>query len=171
MQYRIMAKRHNELPTMNREEWVALFERAFKSMDDRLGQVLQLQGCREHRIQAEISLYAYYHDRIDIWTDGGIGDRRKIDLYALDEAQRMEMVAEVKCLGDRSQAKCLEGAWSVSADIERLRCVDCPSRIFILVIPHDESESAVGKALREKNWSGLSMDLKLDSALIRMWIV
>lgn len=156
---------------MNCEKWVELFTRAFKSIDDRLGQVAQLQSCREHWIQAELSLYAYYHDRIDIWTEADIGDRRKADLYALDDEGRMSMIAEVKCLGDQSQAKCLEGAWSVNADIERLRSVDCPARIFILVIPHDEQETTMGKTLREKNWSGFSMDLKLDSALIRMWIV
>jgi hypothetical protein len=156
---------------MNNEKWIKLFARAFKSIDDRLGQVAQLQSCREHWIQAEISLYAYYHDRVDIWTDGDIGDRRKADIYALDDAGQIAMVAEVKCLSDRSQAKCLEGTWSVNADIERLRSVVCTTRIFILVIPYGEQETTVGKTLREKDWSGCSMDLKLDSALIRMWIV
>ncbi len=69
---------------MNCEKWVELFARAFKSIDDRLGQVAQLQSCREHWIQAELSLYAYYHDRIDIWTEADIGTgARRISMHSM----------------------------------------------------------------------------------------
>ena len=96
---------------------------------DRIEQVLQLDSCREHWIQAEISLHAWFEENnIEIWTDLPIGDRRKADLYAIDKSESTTMVAELKCLGDISQAKCLEGSWSVRADIDRLRSFDCRCR-------------------------------------------
>jgi len=62
---------------MYANQWVQLFEEAFQSMTDRLEQVLQLSSCREHWIQAEISLYAWFEkNQIEIWTDLPIGDRR-----------------------------------------------------------------------------------------------
>ncbi|WP_460150789.1 hypothetical protein [Pseudomonas sp. S3_A03] len=98
---------------MNADQWIVLFERAFREMGDKLEQVLQLNSCREHWIQAEISLYAWFKNDISLWTDLPIGERRKADLYALDDSGSTSMVAEIKCLGDISQAKCLEGNWSV----------------------------------------------------------
>jgi len=154
-------------------EWIRLFEKAFKSMDDRLSQVVQLNSCREHWIQAEISLYAWYHQRVEIWTDHGFGHRRKADLYSEGAGNVPAMVAEVKCLGDWAQAKCLDGDWSVRSDIERLREIECPSRIFVLVIPEGVAgeSTPVGVRLRKDEWAPNGMDLRLDSAFVRMWLV
>ncbi len=155
---------------MNSKQWLALFEKAFKDMSEKLEQVLQLSSCREHWIQAELSLHAWFNDGIEIWTDLPIGDRRKADLYALDENDTAAMVAEVKCLGDDSQAKCLEGEWSVLADINRLRSFECPTRLFVLVIAAGEEESNVGKRLRQEEWTdGQEVTVDLGFALVRMW--
>ncbi|KHL69318.1 MULTISPECIES: hypothetical protein [Pseudomonas] len=162
---------------MNTSNWIGLFNRAFKAMDYRLEQVLQLQSCREHWIQAELSLYAYFYDNLEIWTDADIGNGKKADLYAVDEQGRNTMVAEIKCLGDYSQSKCLEGDWSIRNDIERLQQVDCSTRLFILVIPHlDEghAETRVGARLRAENWAGQegqAVDVALSSASVRIWAV
>lgn len=43
---------------MYSKQWLALFEKAFKDMSEKLEQVLQLSSCREHWIQAELSLHA-----------------------------------------------------------------------------------------------------------------
>lgn len=43
---------------MTTPEWIELFDNAFQCMGERLEQVLQLNSCREHWIQAEISLHA-----------------------------------------------------------------------------------------------------------------
>ena len=158
---------------MDQAKWVDLFRRAFRSMDDRLGQVMQLNDCREHWIQAEISLYAWYHDRVEVWTGGDIGRGRKVDLYhVLDDGSR-SMVAEIKCLGDSSQAKCLDGDWSVASDIERVKSVvDVPSKFFILVIPRPgERCTAVGDELRTREWYYDGVDLELDSGMVRIWAV
>lgn len=158
---------------MNKNQWLDLFVRAFNGMGERLEQVLQLNSCREHWIQAEISLRAWFEDGIEIWTDLPIGDRRKADLYAQDESGLTTMVAEVKCLGDLSQAKCLEGDWSVLADIDRLRSFESPSRLFVLVIAKGERETNTGRRLREDDWSdgqeSTLREVDLGFALVRMW--
>lgn len=158
---------------MTGTEWIGLLQRAFKSIDDRLGQVVQLNSCREHWIQAEISLYAWYHKRVEVWTDHGFGQRRKADLYSESADGTPVMVAEVKCLGDWAQTKCLEGDWSVRSDIERLQEIDCRVRIFVLVIPvgNADAPSRVGQLLRESQWAPGGFDLSLESALVRMWLV
>lgn len=156
---------------MTETEWIGLFQRVFKSMDDRLGQVVQLNSCREHWIQAEISLYAWYHKRVEIWTDHGFGQRRKADLYSEAADGSLVMVAEVKCLGDWAQTKCLDGDWSVRSDIERLQEIDCPVRIFVLVIPASSDTTSVGQVLRQKEWAPGGLDLQLESAMVRMWLV
>ena len=158
--------------SMNTTEWVGLFERAFRGMGEKLEQVLQLDSCREHWIQAEISLHAWFEENnIEVWTDLPIGDRRKADLYALDENESTTMVAELKCLGDKSQAKCLEGDWSVRADVDRLRSIDCPTRLFVLVIARGEQETNTGRRLRTDEWvDGVkSVDVDLGFTLIRIW--
>ncbi len=134
--------------TLETAQWIALFKHAFCSMDKKLEQVLQLNSCREHWIQAEISLYAWFEENIEIWTDLPIGGGRKADLYAQNERGATSMVAEVKCLSDASQAKCLEGGWSVRADIERLSSFNTSTRLFVLVIAKGEQESNTGKRLR-----------------------
>ena len=156
---------------MNTQQWFTLFESAFREMDKNLEQVLLLSSCREHWIQAQISLHAWSVHGVDIWTDLPIGNRRKADLYSLDEAEKPIMVAEVKCLGDLYQAKCLDGAWSVRADIERLRSFPCPARLFVLVIAKDGPETAIGRRLREDDWdiTEPSVDVELGHARIRMW--
>lgn len=155
---------------MNTNQWLALFEHAFKGMSEKLEQVLQLNSCREHWIQAEISLHAWFEGGIDIWTDLPIGDRRKADLYALDESDSTTMVAEIKCLGDDSQVKCLEGDWSVRADIDRLHSLECPTRLFVLVIAKGQQESNVGRRLRKDAWAdGREVNVDLGFALVRMW--
>ncbi|MCP1649218.1 hypothetical protein [Pseudomonas nitroreducens] len=140
-------------------------------MSEKLEQVLQLNSCREHWIQAEISLHAWFKNKIEIWTDLPIGERRKADLYAQNNHGTTTMVAEVKCLGDLSQAKCLEGDWSVRADIERLRSFECPTRLFVLVVAKGERETSTGKRLREDEWvdGHQCQNLDLGFALIRMW--
>lgn len=157
---------------MDTVQWFDLLRRAFLSMDDRLGQVLQLSSCREHWIQAEISLFAYYDTGLEIWTDCPLGDGRKADLYTGKE-NAPSMVAELKCLGDYSQTKCLEGTWSVKNDIARLRSSSCGVRLFILVIPHDKEKTETGRRLREDDWEIASecTTVELQSALIRMWAV
>jgi hypothetical protein len=157
---------------MDKVQWFSLLRRAFLSMDDRLEQVLQLSSCREHWIQAEISLYAYYHDRLDIWTDCPLGSGRKADLYTGDPTAP-SMVAELKCLGDYSQAKCLEGEWSVRKDIARLKDSSCGVRLFILVIPHHKKTTETGRLLRETDWmpGNECETVDLQCALIRMWAV
>lgn len=45
-------------------------------------QVLQLNSCREHWIQAEISLHAWFKNEVDIWTDLPLSEGRKADLYS-----------------------------------------------------------------------------------------
>jgi hypothetical protein len=157
---------------MDTVQWFSLLRRAFISMDDHLGQVLQLNSCREHWIQAEISLFAYYDNGVEIWTDYPLGDGRKADLYT-GEINAPTMVAELKCLGDYSQTKCLEGAWSVKNDIDRLQSVSCDVRLFILVIPHDEEETETGQRLRNYPWGAESEcdTVKLQSALIRIWSI
>lgn len=156
---------------MDTAQWLALFEQAFCDMEKKLEQVLQLNSCREHWIQAEISVCAWFNNGIEIWTDLPIGDRRKADLYAQDDRGSTTMVAEIKCLGDVSQAKCLEGDWSVRADIERLRSFECPTRLFVLVIAKGERETNTGRRLREDEWVDgrecISVDLEF--ALVRMW--
>lgn len=156
---------------MNTTEWIAVFERAFRGMDEKLEQVLQLSSCREHWIQAEISLSAWFKDEIEIWTDLPIGEGRKADLYAQDDSGSMTMVAEIKCLGDLSQAKCLEGDWSVRADIDRLRSSECPTRLFVLVIAKGEQETNTGRRLRNEEWvdGRESINLDMGFALVRIW--
>lgn len=156
---------------MDTTQWLELFERAFRGMEKNLEQVLQLNSCREHWIQAEISIRAWFEDEVEIWTDLPIGDRRKADLYSLDDTGATRMVAEIKCLGDVSQAKCLEGDWSVRADVDRLRSFECPTRLFVLVIAKGECETSTGRRLREDEWvdgrTCASVDLQF--ALVRMW--
>lgn len=156
---------------MDTTQWLELFERAFRGMEKNLEQVLQLNSCREHWIQAEISIRAWFEDEVEIWTDLPIGDRRKADLYSLDDTGATRMVAEIKCLGDVSQAKCLEGDWSVRADVDRLRSFECPTRLFVLVIAKGERETNTGRRLREDEWvdgrTCVSVDLQF--ALVRMW--
>tara|TARA_R110000796_G_scaffold141407_5_gene257797 strand:+ start:5598 stop:6077 length:480 start_codon:yes stop_codon:yes gene_type:complete len=157
---------------MNTTEWIGLFERAFQGMGGKLEQVLQLDSCREHWIQAEISLHAWFEENnIEIWTDLPIGDRRKADLYAIDKSESTTMVAELKCLGDISQAKCLEGSWSVRADIDRLRSFDCPTRLFVLVVAKGEQETNTGRRLRDDEWvdGRESVNVDLGFALVRIW--
>jgi len=156
---------------MDSAAWLSLIKRAFLSMDDRLGQVLQLSSCREHWIQAEISLYAYYHDRVEIWTDLPIGENRKADIYTIAGTDCSSMVAEIKCLGDSSQSKCLEGSWSIRSDIIRLQEVNCEMRLFVLIIPHSEQETAVGLKLRREPWIKdiECHTVELQSALVRIW--
>lgn len=158
---------------MDNTQWIDLFRRALRSMDDRLGQVVQLNDCREHWIQAEISLYAWYHERVEIWTGGRIGQGRKVDLYHANDDGSMSMIAEIKCLGDASQAKCLDGDWSVANDVERLRSVtDAPAKFFILVIPQPgDRRTAVGDELRTREWHSGGIDLELDSGMARIWEV
>lgn len=156
---------------MNADQWIVLFERAFREMGDKLEQVLQLNSCREHWIQAEISLYAWFKEEISLWSDLPIGERRKADLYALDDSGSTNMVAEIKCLGDISQAKCLEGDWSVRADVERLRSFECPARLFVLVIAKGERETNTGRRLRADEWvdGRECVNVDLGFALIRLW--
>ncbi|CAI8779373.1 DUF3883 domain-containing protein [Pseudomonas sp. IT-347P] len=156
---------------MDTHQWLGLFERAFNGMEKSLEQVLQLNSCREHWIQAEISLRAWFEDEVEIWTDLPIGDRRKADLYAVDDSGATTMVAEIKCLGDVSQAKCLEGDWSVRADVDRLRSFECPTRLFVLVIAKGERETNTGRRLREDEWvDGRDcVTVELQFAVIRMW--
>lgn len=156
---------------MNTTQWLDLFGRAFHDMEKNLQQVLQLSSCREHWIQAQISLHAWFNDELEIWTDLPIGDRRKADLYALGEDGKPSMVAEVKCLGDISYAKCLDGDWSVRADVERLNAFECPTRLFILVIAKGERETNTGRRLREDEWvAGREcITVDLEFALVRMW--
>ncbi|MEN5202572.1 hypothetical protein ABE525_25435 [Pseudomonas wadenswilerensis] len=156
---------------MNTPQWLALFERAFRNMEKKLEQVVQLNSCREHWIQAEISLHAWFEDGIEIWTELPIGDRRKADLYALDDNGAPAMVAEIKCLGDVSQTKCLEGDWSVRADVDRLRSFECPTRLFVLVIAKGERETTTGRRLREDEWvdGRECVSVDLEFALVRMW--
>lgn len=158
---------------MDTTQWIDLFKRSFIGMGEKLEQVLQLQSCREHWIQAEISLRAWFEDDIEIWTDLPIGDRRKADLYAQDESGATIMVAEIKCLGDASQAKCLDGDWSVRADIDRLRSFEGPTRLFVLVIAKGDRETKVGKSLRNETWGveSESVNLDLGFALIRIWAI
>ncbi|QXE10311.1 MULTISPECIES: hypothetical protein [Pseudomonas] len=156
---------------MDTTQWLELFERAFRGMEKNLEQVLQLNSCREHWIQAEISLRAWFEDEVEIWTDLSIGDRRKADLYSLDDNGATRMVAEIKCLGDVSQAKCLEGDWSVRADVDRLRSFECPTRLFVLVIAKGERETNTGRRLREDEWvdGRTCVTVDLQFALVRMW--
>ncbi len=156
---------------MDTAQWISLFEGAFRSMDKKLEQVLQLNSCREHWIQAEVSLHAWFENEIDIWTDLPIGEGRKADLFAQDNNGATTMVAEIKCLGDASQAKCLEGDWSVRADIERLRSFESPTRLFVLVIANGDKETNTGKRLRNDEWveGRKSIDLDMGFALIRIW--
>ena len=56
---RIRINKHQE-NTMDTAQWITLFEQAFRAMDKKLEQVLQLNSCREHWIQAEISLHAWF---------------------------------------------------------------------------------------------------------------
>jgi hypothetical protein len=158
---------------MDSAVWLSLMKRAFLSIDDRLEQVLQLNSCREHWIQAEISLYAYYHDRVEIWTDLPFGANRKADLYTVATPESSAMVAEIKCLGDSSQSKCLDGSWSVRSDIARLREIECDVRLFILVIPHSELQTKVGTRLRDDDWMASTPPLviELQSALVRIWTI
>jgi len=140
-------------------------------MEKKLEQVLQLNSCREHWIQAEISLHAWFENEIEIWTDMPIGNGRKADLFAQDDNGSPIMVAEVKCLGDDSQTKCLEGDWSVRTDIERLRSIDCPARLFVLVIVKGEKETNMGARLRNDEWVNdrKSVDVDMGFALVRIW--
>lgn len=156
---------------METAQWIALFKQAFCSMDKKLEQVLQLNSCREHWIQAEISLHAWIEENIEIWTDLPICGGQKADLYAQDKSGATSMVAEVKCLGDASQAKCLEGDWSVRAYIERISSFNTSTRLFVLVIAKGEQESNTGKRLRTDTWvEGCeSINLDLGHALIRIW--
>lgn len=156
---------------MDTPQWLALFERALCDMSGKLEQVLLLNSCREHWIQAEISLHAWFKDGIEIWTDLPIGDRRKADLYAQDGNGLTTMIAEIKCLGDISQSKCLEGDWSVRADIERLRSFECPTRLFVLVIARGERETNTGRRLRKDEWvdGQECATVDLGFALVRMW--
>lgn len=159
---------------MDATQWLGLFERAFRGMGEDLEQVLQLDSCREHWIQAEISLHAWFKENsTEIWTDLPIGERRKADLYAADEDGSTTMVAEVKCLGDVSQAKCLEGDWSVRADIDRLLSFDCPTRLFVLVIAKGELETNTGKRLRNDEWveGRECVNVDMGFALVRLWSV
>ncbi len=158
---------------MTADQWLELFSQAFKGVEQRLEQVLQLSSCREHWIQAEISLHAWFKDEIEVWTDLPIGGGRKADLYAQDADGSTIMVAEVKCLADGSQAKCLEGDWSVRADIDRLRAIDCPTRLFVLVIAKGAQETNIGTRLRTDEWvdGQQCVMVDLDFALIRMWAV
>jgi hypothetical protein len=157
---------------MGTTQWLALFKRAFYGMEKKLEQTLQLNSCREHWIQAEISVSAWFEDGIEIWTDLPIGNGCKADLFAQDERGSTTMVAELKCLGDLSQAKCLEGAWSVRADIDRLRSFECPTRLFVLVIAKGERETNTGRRLREDKWveeRECDCIVDLEFALVRMW--
>lgn len=156
---------------MDSTHWIALFSQSFRGMEKKLEQVLQLNSCREHWIQAEISLHAWFEDEIEIWTDMPIGNGRKADLFARDDNGSPTMVAEVKCLGDGSQAKCLEGDWSVRADIERLRSIECPTRLFVLVIAKGEKGTKVGESLRSTQWvvDREPVDVDMGFALVRIW--
>lgn len=156
---------------MDTTQWISLFERAFCGMSKRLEQVLQLSSCREHWIQAEVSLHAWFEDGIEIWTDHPIGDRRKADLYAVDDSGIATMVAEIKCLGDVSQTKCLEGPWSVQADVKRLNSFECPTKLFVLVIAKGERETNTGRRLRTDQWvdGHECVNVDLGFALVRMW--
>lgn len=83
------------------------------------------------------------------------------------------MVAEVKCLSDLSQAKCLEGDWSVRTDIDRLHSIQSPTRLFVLVIEKNEVETNIGRALRTEAWveGQPPHELDLGFCLIRMWAI
>lgn len=157
---------------MDKHQWIALFEKAFYDMSEKLEQTLQLNSCREHWIQAEISVSTWLKSGVKIRTDLPIGNRRKVDLFAEDENHSPVMIAELKCLGDVSQAKCLEGTWSIRSDIERLRSFECPVRLFVLVIAKGTPETKVGLRLRGDKWVDereCDRAVDLGFALIRMW--
>lgn len=156
---------------MNADQWLELFSEAFREMEEKLEQVLQLNSCREHWIQAELSLHAWFKEGIEIWTDLPIGAGRKADLYAEGPDHVPLMVAELKCLADGSQAKCLEGDWSVRADIDRLRSIECPARLFVLVIANGDEPTNTGARLRTEEWvdGRKCVTVDLNFALIRMW--
>lgn len=156
---------------MTTSDWITIFDQAFQNMGGRLEQVLQLNSCREHWIQAEISLHAWFKDEVEIWTDLPIGDKRKADLFAENPDGTISMVAEVKCLSDFSQVKCLEGDWSVRSDIDRLHSIQCPTRLFVLVIAKNEVETNMGRALRTEEWveGKVPHEVDLGFSLIRIW--
>jgi|APAra7269097235_1048549.scaffolds.fasta_scaffold00180_44 hypothetical protein len=176
--------------------WPEVFLGAFDAISERMAQVLELSDCREHWIQAELSLYAWQHGYPDIWTSGKAGGRTKVDLYTED----LDMAAEVKCLGDVSFARCLMGkgmgetrsvlredgdgrlwfpqvdsgesvVWSVFADLRRLqRMVGVRNKFLVLVIAKDYvAETEMGETLRRLRLSEEEWSLELKSATVRIW--
>ncbi|AJO76445.1 hypothetical protein [Pseudomonas sp. MRSN 12121] len=176
--------------------WPEVFLAAFEAISERMAQVLELADCREHWIQAELSLYAWQHGYPDIWTGGNAGGRTKVDLYTED----LDMAAEVKCLGDVSFAKCLMGKgmgetlcalredgdgrlwfpqidpgevvlWSVFADLHRLqRMTGVKNKLLILVIAKDfVAETEMGATLRRLRLSHEEWSLELPRATVRIW--
>ncbi|MGY4661919.1 hypothetical protein ACVWZ9_002713 [Pseudomonas chlororaphis] len=176
--------------------WPEVFLGAFDAISERMAQVLELSDCREHWIQAELSLYAWQHDYPDIWTSGKAGGRTKVDLYTED----LDMAAEVKCLGDVSFARCLMGkgmgetrsvlredgdgrlwfpqvdpgeslVWSVFADLHRLRrMVGVRNKFLVLVIAKDYvAETEMGEVLRRLRLSQEEWSLELKNATVRIW--
>ncbi|AZD20126.1 hypothetical protein C4K24_0801 [Pseudomonas chlororaphis subsp. aurantiaca] len=176
--------------------WPEVFLGAFDAISERMAQVLELSDCREHWIQAELSLYAWQHGYPDIWTSGKAEGRTKVDLYTED----LDMAAEVKCLGDVSFAKCLMGKgmaetqavlfkdkdkrlwfpqvdpdesieWSILADLRRLqRMVGFRNKFLILVIAKDYvAETEMGKTLRLLRLSEEERSAELKNASVRIW--
>ncbi|AZD27558.1 hypothetical protein [Pseudomonas chlororaphis] len=176
--------------------WLEVFLGAFAAISERMAQVLELSDCREHWIQAELSLYAWQQGYPDIWTGGNAGGRTKVDLYTED----LDMAAEVKCLGDGSFAKCLMGKgmgetrsvlredgdgrlwfpqvdpdesveWSVLADLRRLqRMVGVRNKFLVLVIAKGYvAETEMGRTLRRLRLSEEEWSLELQSATVRIW--
>ncbi|UCR86818.1 hypothetical protein [Pseudomonas chlororaphis] len=178
--------------------WPEVFLGAFYAIRERLGQVLQLSDCREHWIQAELSLHAWYHcNHLEIWTSGNAEGRTKVDLYTED----FDMAAEVKCLGDMSFPKCLMGkgmvetqsvlrkdehdrlwfpqvdpdesvGWLVLSDLRRLQRMDrFQNKFLILVIAKNyvEMPTEMGRTLRRLCLSEEEWSLELQNATVRIW--
>ncbi|MGY4815051.1 hypothetical protein ACVNP3_03795 [Pseudomonas chlororaphis subsp. piscium] len=176
--------------------WPEVFLGAFAAISERMAQVLELSDCREHWIQAELSLYAWQQGYPDIWTGGNAGGRTKVDLYTED----LDMAAEVKCLGDVSFAKCLMGKgmgetrsvlredgdgrlwfpqvdpdesveWSVFADLRRLQRMEgVRNKFLVLVIAKDYvAETEMGETLRRLRLSEEEWSLELQNATVRIW--
>ncbi|AZD00012.1 hypothetical protein [Pseudomonas chlororaphis] len=176
--------------------WPEVFLGAFDAISERMAQVLELSDCREHWIQAELSLYAWQQGHTDVWTGGNAGGRTKVDLYTED----LDMAAEVKCLGDVSFPKCLMGkgmaetrsvlredgdgrlwfpqvdrgesvVWSVFADLRRLQRMEgVRNKFLILVIAKDYvAETQMGETLRRLRLSQEEWSLELKNATVRIW--
>lgn len=137
---------------LSRDEWLDLFEQAFTKIETRLSQVLQLNDCREHWIQAELSLHAWFEQEREIWVGKTIGNGQRLDLYTED----LEMAAEVKCLGDVSYTKCIAGRNNLPETMELLRPVPEGRLSFHDPLPQATTSNPIG-------WSILSDTLRLKS--------